>query len=481
MDFWRILHLHDNKGKTIAQSLADVVAELTDKCFTICSVVTDNAANEVLAVRELAKNTQQPIVRIPCISHTINLAVQDFFKDIFGKDVFPGHLRVLYNALPTKSEGDAFYGLDSICASRWLSFGRFVERIVKNSNIAHSLLKRGTHPGDVLRLYFFPDLDACFRVVNSFMTITESEKTYLDSVFVLALDTIAKLSTLAARGNRYAAGFIKAVRTRLTTTADLGQLLLGYLITRRGLEWYRHLDADGGPVDNFTQKSVRAQIDEFLKHFIRLFQVDQGGFFLAFDIYLTILKWPADQPGEAFWKWVWTLPSTEHSTAMACYQWIAIMALIVMRMPCSEAAVERLFSRMRQIVNKRSRRIRRDLLEARLILQMNRGKMDRQLRSVLKKFEEEEDARPVKMQQPPSVVESVAPISAGSEFPIPLISAPPRTVPEDPVARLVPVTLGMTPISKPVDQIMRPGRLSVEPVKRTVDRNNRRKAETPPV
>jgi hypothetical protein len=106
--FWRVLRLPDNKGKTIAASLAEVVAELRAKDFIIAAIVTDNASNEIAAVKELASRTHLPLVRVPCISHTVNLAVHDFFTAVFGKGVFEDHMRELHNALPTHEQGDPF-------------------------------------------------------------------------------------------------------------------------------------------------------------------------------------------------------------------------------------------------------------------------------------------------------------------------------------------------------------------------------------
>jgi hypothetical protein len=102
----------------------------------------------------------------------------------------------------------------------------------------------------------------------------------------------------------------------------------------------------------------------------------------------------------------------------------------LMRMPCSEAEVERVFSRMRGIFGKRSRRIKRDLLEARLILQMNGPEMGSRLRAVLKGFEEQEDARPAKWQMTPPVASS----PARPGFPVPMIFRPAPVVPGGRVA-----------------------------------------------
>jgi hypothetical protein len=50
---------------------------------------------------------------------------------------------------------------------------------------------------------------------------------------------------------------------------------------------------------------------------------------------------------------------------------IAEMALILLRMPCSEAEVERVFAQLRRLFGDHARHSRGDLVEARLTIMMN--------------------------------------------------------------------------------------------------------------
>jgi hypothetical protein len=180
--FWRVFRLIDSKGRTIARALADVVGELTRKQFLVCAIVTDNAANEILAVRELARVIDRPIVRVPCVSHTVNLAVHDFFAAAFGDGVFQVNMQALYNALPTGLQRSPFYDLSSVYPTRWLSYGALVGQIVAKSEIAFILFAGCGSVYQILLKYNFPELDACFRVVNGFMTWTESQQSFLSGI-----------------------------------------------------------------------------------------------------------------------------------------------------------------------------------------------------------------------------------------------------------------------------------------------------------
>jgi hypothetical protein len=427
--FWRVLRVVDNRGRTIARALADVVEELSRKRFLVCAAVTDNAANEISAVRELAGVTGRPIVRIPCVSHTVNLAVHDFFAAAFGNGAFEADMQALYNALPTRAQGSPFYGLSSVCPTRWLSYGVLVARIVARSDIAFVLLAGSGPAYQVLLRYHFPELDGCFRVVNGFMSWTEGQSSFLGEVLPAALQALDRLLGLHCEGNRYAIHFLRAVRDRLDRTADMGQLLLGYLVTERGLAWYRGLPFDGPP-EGFSQDSVRGTVEPFLRYFVDLLDVDSGRFLRAFGLYLSDAPWPTRQPAVQFWDTVSGYSATQFSEERGSYRWIAVMAFILMRMPCSEAEVERVFSRMRRIIGKRSVRIKRDLLEARLILQMNGPKMGPGLRAALRNFEGQDDARPPGGQATPAV--AMAPAHPG--FPVPVIFRPARVAPAGGIA-----------------------------------------------
>jgi hypothetical protein len=151
-------------------------------------------------------------------------------------------------------------------------------------------------------------------------------------------------------------------------------------------------------------------------------------------------------PSAQFWRELrhvrWNEICDEPGVNAVNFQWVSVMALIVMRMPCSETEVERTFSRMKQIFGKRSKRTKRDLLEARLTLQMNGPKMSPDLRSALRKLEGEDDARPPKMQVPP-------PVQASPELPeLPL------------------------PILRPREDADIPGHFSASSVGRTVHQQN---------
>jgi hypothetical protein len=115
--FWRVIKLASTTGLAIASVVAEVIEELGKKGFSTVAIVTDNAANEVKAVRDLAETIQLPIFRIPCLSHTTNLAVHDFLQAAFRTD-FWKDMHKLLAVLPRHNETDKFHGLKTQTRTR---------------------------------------------------------------------------------------------------------------------------------------------------------------------------------------------------------------------------------------------------------------------------------------------------------------------------------------------------------------------------
>jgi hypothetical protein len=82
---WRVIDVVDQTAQTTANSLSEVISKLNARCLVVCTVITNNARNEVKTV-----------------SHPANLVIHDFRGLVPGRNVFHV-MRVLISCLPAGS------------------------------------------------------------------------------------------------------------------------------------------------------------------------------------------------------------------------------------------------------------------------------------------------------------------------------------------------------------------------------------------
>jgi hypothetical protein len=152
----------------------------------------------------------------------------------------------------------------------------------------------------------------------------------------------------------------------------LSQLILGYLVTPSGHRWYQSL-ARGVVTDCAlgSTRKVDALIAPSLEHFRTfLYATEEQVFHRASRTYLNGMQFPEGENKRDFWvrQAAVHLPYRGQSIPFAP---VAEMALILLRMPCSESEVERVFSHLRRLFGDHARHTRDDRVEARLTIMMN--------------------------------------------------------------------------------------------------------------
>jgi hypothetical protein len=156
-------------------------------------------------------------------------------------------------------------------------------------------------------------------------------------------------------------------------TADDGQLLLAYLATEGGIKWFRSLsDVEPLPAPPYSKVTIVEKTHPLLRHFGQVFGANQGGLEAAWHYYLAAELWPRGQPPDVFWRrrhgpW----GSSADGNLRRSWFVLAEMALVMIRLPCSEAAVARVFSHLRFVLGTRRQSMGEDLLDAILVVRMN--------------------------------------------------------------------------------------------------------------
>jgi hypothetical protein len=150
----------------------------------------------------------------------------------------------LRKLLPHQREDDAFHGIARPCETRWMSLDKFTEYVVRHQDRICAFLRheyptrQGRPPAASLPFdVVFEQLTSCFRFLNTFVQLTEGHDASLARACSASLSAFQRFVQLLQQRNESAARCSQAFYRRLTGTADLSQLILGYVVTREWLVW----------------------------------------------------------------------------------------------------------------------------------------------------------------------------------------------------------------------------------------------------
>jgi hypothetical protein len=173
-------------------------------------------------------------------------------------------------------------------------------------------------------------------------------------------------------GERLRCSLFSAFYRKLTGTADMPQLILGHLVTQEGFVCHQslaHCVVGGcalgsvGEVDCLT-----ASLRDYFRRFLSTIEV--SAFDRAWTTYLTVLDFLPQEATQHFWVRQAPLRLIIAGESIS-FLLIAEMILILLWMPCNEAEVERVFTRLRHLFGDHARHSQGDQIEAHLTIMIN--------------------------------------------------------------------------------------------------------------
>jgi hypothetical protein len=374
---WAVVEIENQTADHIAAEMSIIIQDLQERGFTPLGVVTDNASAEIASVELLIQDYS--VFRVPCLSHTANLVIGDFFEECFpGRDVFK-QLRKLINALPRRNNTERFYGCPSLTETRWFCLWDLFRYVLDNYDRINDFLRPGPKETKahfaarkVFQLYDFRGILPFLEVIGRFIKWTEDENSTLGMAWPIVGHIHDFLTQLVARGVPYAAEFLNVFTKRITKSADLPHMLLAYLMTRDGLKWYQNLDVQVFGEHRVTQDFVKVEAGKVLTWFGSLMCQDPERFAEIWNHYLQISPDDFGHCGKiSFWKRMCSTEINIPGRGRVLCEALGILGIIMGMMPVSESGVERIFSHLRDMLLVNALSMGSDLIQARLLVKLN--------------------------------------------------------------------------------------------------------------
>lgn len=327
----------NNRSKTLANLIAAVISQLKANQTTVIAVCTDNARYNIHALNNDENSAQhisgQHFIRQPCAAHTANLVI----KDMFLYDAYYGFVSSEINILmKNKPENSYRKGFSpELKTERWSSLLRCTQFIRENYALYQS--SNNEEVNNALKklneLIGLDVLESMLQIMWILIERVEKDLSCIADIVPAYLNAIKCLKELSNKPSQIICEYLKK---RFFNTLSLNLPMFAFLLTKDGLDFYRkhHLSNS-----NILKASLNGFLGyqrerKFDKIKIGLNRFSFINYLLNFDI----SKFDDFPKAIDFWQ---NYKELNDKTIRSSFVQLAVE---VLQIPSSEAAVERLFS-----------------------------------------------------------------------------------------------------------------------------------------
>lgn len=348
---------------TIAKLIAEVVTKLKDNKTTVVSVCVDNARYNIKALNGQSNSAQelsgQFFIRMPCAAHTANLAIKDFFNDVEFHFIYY-EIEYLLNNKPEKSTRDGFS--PKLINERWDSLYKCVKFIKKNRNLYEELNIQKVNKSlkNIDDLIGWENLKEILKIMWNLIQKVEKNYSCVADIIPSYLFAISQLQQIDQKASQKMAYFLKK---RFYSTLPLNLPMFAFLLTKNGLQYYRtyHL-SESNILESSINGLIGYQVERNFDFITReLNRFNFINYLLNFDISLF------DKFQKPIDLWI---ELSKSKSGFLCPSFISL-AIEVLQIPASEAAVERLFTALSRATRQEMCNSHVESLNSRLIVKFD--------------------------------------------------------------------------------------------------------------
>ncbi|KAK8835911.1 hypothetical protein M9Y10_040289 [Tritrichomonas musculus] len=230
----------NNQSLTLAELIASVVNDLSRNNTTVVAVCCDNARSNISAFNGNKNSAQQKsgknFIRQPCAAHTANLVIKDSFD---SKDEFGFVYEIITFLMRNKPEESFRKGFaPALITERWSSLFKCVHFIRINFGLYKDLDDTQINEAlnKIQESISWENLERILEIMWNFIETVEKDYSCIADIVPAYLIATSQLQEIDAKASQRVLFHLK---NRFYSTLSLNLPLVAFLLTKPGLIFYR--------------------------------------------------------------------------------------------------------------------------------------------------------------------------------------------------------------------------------------------------